>query len=463
MPPRAPLVRADGVRGTYSGQRGSVGVIDAFDEFSGDEYSRKLYTQLAKIPVVGEGIDRMTKPEKERRLRIARNAIKIIQEGFRNWVKMFRTERERWKVTSRGYLSYTSVRPRDKIAEEARRVSVEQHGWHAPLNRRYQALGAPHLDLGRKPDWGEWAVRKAGAKDGATGVVDGEKNIFVGHGESVQGAVPKFGFAYYQTFMNDPKADLKVTVEAIFGDPDLFMSRTDQHPDQVNHTWSSSDLGADIIEVPTTDANFGLGQYYIAVYGGGGGTECRFTISVTSKRPLAGAGANAVLLEGGRANQVGLAAGQADSRRKLVAAGHNARALMAQSGGTHGGATPEQRLAAVRGLAPSAASNLGGELGTSEAEIALKLGAVLRVSIDFALAARQGGPAAITAEWLCQVLAHCTGYRQLASRAPLTTQGEPASYVAIVISGELQVAANPDPNPNPNPNPNPEPQPQPQP
>jgi hypothetical protein len=258
----------------------------------------------------------------------------------------------------------------------------------------------------------------------------------------------------------------------------------------VNHTWSSADLGADIIEVrttdanvvtltltlsltltltlsliltlsltlaltmtpnpnqvPTTDANFGLGQYYIAVYGGGGGTECRFTISVSSKRPLAGAGANAVLLEGGRANQVALAAVQADSRRKLVAAGRNARALMAKSAGTHGGATPEQRLAAVRAIAPSADSNLGGELGTSEAEIALKLGAALRVSIDFALAARQGGPAAITAEWLCQVLAHCTGYRQLASRAPLTTQGEPASFVAIVISGELQVAANPNPTP----------------
>ena len=69
--------------------------------------------------------------------------------------------------------------------------------------------------------------------------------------------------------MNDPKADLKVTVEAIFGDPDLFISRTDQRPDQVNHTWSSADLGADIIEVPTTDANYGLGTYYIAVYGGG--------------------------------------------------------------------------------------------------------------------------------------------------------------------------------------------------
>ena len=59
----------------------------------------------------------------------------------------------------------------------------------------------------------------------------------------MQGAVPKFGFAYYQTFMNDPKADLKVTVEAIFGDPDLFISRTDQHPDQERWRRYKGDIG----------------------------------------------------------------------------------------------------------------------------------------------------------------------------------------------------------------------------
>ena len=62
---------------------------------------------------------------------------------------------------------------------------------------------------------------------------------------------------------------------------------------------------------------------------------------------------------------------------------------MAQSAGKHAGATPEQRLAAVRALAPSAASNLGGgdrgEIGISVAEIARKLGAALRVSIEPAL------------------------------------------------------------------------------
>ena len=47
----------------------------------------------------------------------------------------------------------------------------------------------------------------------------------------------------------------------------------------------------------------------------------------------------------------------------------------------------------------------------------------------------------------------------MAMRAPLTTQGEPAAFVAIVLSGELQVEAypNPDPDPNPDPTPNPNP------
>ena len=63
--------------------------------------------QLAKIPVIGEGVERMTKAERERRLRIARNAVRIIQEGFRSWVGRFRKEKESWKVTSCSCLTYT--------------------------------------------------------------------------------------------------------------------------------------------------------------------------------------------------------------------------------------------------------------------------------------------------------------------------------------------------------------------
>ena len=110
----------------------------------------------------------------------------------------------------------------------------------------------------------------------------------MGHGETVHGSVAKFGFAYFQTYMYDSKATLVVTVEALAGDPDLFMSRSNP-PRPGDHMVESADLGADVIEVPSTDPNFGLGQYYIAVYGEGGGLECRFHITVEASRPLGGA------------------------------------------------------------------------------------------------------------------------------------------------------------------------------
>ena len=123
-------------------------------------------------------------------------------------------------------------------------MRVEQHGWRAPRNKRYLPLGDPNLGLKRKPDWGEWAVKVNDDDLASRTRLDSEKNVFVGHGETVHGSVAKFGFAYFQTYMYDAKAQLKVTVEALMGDPDLFMSRSNPHPDQVNHTWSSADLGA---------------------------------------------------------------------------------------------------------------------------------------------------------------------------------------------------------------------------
>ena len=105
----------------------------------------------------------------------------------------------------------------------------------------------------------------------------------------------------------------------------------------MSHTWSSADLGADVIEVPSTDPNFGLGQYYIAVYGGGGGTECRFHITVDAQRPLIGASGGADLLGHGKTAEVKLAAVQAHQRRLLTKAGRNAAELMQEAGGAPAG------------------------------------------------------------------------------------------------------------------------------
>lgn len=407
-----------------------------------EEEGRSPHLVLAGLPKVGDRAHELTKGEAERRLVLAIHAAALIQLRTRDWMALMHTTRERYKCTTRGYLEYHSNRPPDREMDELRRVRVEQHGWRAPLNRRYLPLGDPNLKLGRKPDWGEWAA-KAAAEESLRNKtrLDHEKNVFVGHGETVHGSVAKFGFAYFQTYMYDSKATLVVTVEALAGDPDLFMSRSNPHPDQVNHTWSSADLGADVIEVPSTDPNFGLGQYYIAVYGGGGGLECRFHITVEASRPLGGAASAQMMLEGGKTNQVRAAAELADHRRRRTMAGHNAAALMAAAGGTHSGKTPAQRLEAVKQL-PRPAPR--GEPSVSEAECAKKLNAVLGTRISFALAARHGSQASITADWLCQVLAQCTRTVSLPARTTLTHAGEPAAFVAFVVSGELQVAADAD-------------------
>ena len=54
-------------------------------------------------------------------------------------------------------------------------------------------LGDPALSLDRKP---AWAV--SGVEDEQ--VTQNEQHVFVGHGESVRGQVPKFGCAYFQTY-----------------------------------------------------------------------------------------------------------------------------------------------------------------------------------------------------------------------------------------------------------------------
>ena len=42
----------------------------------------------------------------------------------------------------------------------------------------------------------------------------------------------------------------------------------------MRHTWSSSGMGDDVVEVKPSDPDYGLGAYFIGVYGGGGGTSC---------------------------------------------------------------------------------------------------------------------------------------------------------------------------------------------
>ena len=185
--------------------------------------SLSTHEQLAAI--TGKRVAQLSGPEAERRLRLATNMIQRLQAVVRLWLKRVRKRREGYKVTMRTELSYASSSPADRNQDKLRRIRVQQHGWRAPLSRRYQPLGEPRLELDRKPVQQAVAVHRHHRQ-----TREEREHTFLGHGETMYGNVAKFGFAYFETYVVDAKASLLVTVEALGGDPDLFMSRTNAHP-----------------------------------------------------------------------------------------------------------------------------------------------------------------------------------------------------------------------------------------
>ena len=187
----------------------------------------------------------LSEVEAQRKLHLVMRAALSIQMRARKWIVQARAKIEQeHKITCRSEYAFSSNEPPDPAADDARRHRRDHAGWRAPLTKRYLPLGEVALKLERKPDWGQ---REELDADVGTG--QEQAHTFMGHGESVRGVVPKFGCAYFQTYMYDAKAQLTVTVEALTGDPDLFMSRNNQYPDQIHHTWSSVGVGADAIEV----------------------------------------------------------------------------------------------------------------------------------------------------------------------------------------------------------------------
>lgn len=174
----------------------------------------------------------------------------------------------------------------DQEAEAARHQRVSEQGWRSPLTKTYVPLGTPRLVVERKPDWA--LALAAAERERQARKATSTRPVFLGLGESKTASVPKFGWAHYHTSLSDPKACLCIKVEALSGDPDLYVSREDgsgiTHPTPVDCTWSSFGSGADKVEITPSDPHFGVGTYWISVYGGGGGEATSFTVSVATRK-----------------------------------------------------------------------------------------------------------------------------------------------------------------------------------
>ena len=399
-------------------------------------------------------------------------AANLVQTRARKWLSWLALHRESLKVTHRSQYGYASRTKPDYKAARKRREAVEGHGWRAPLNKEYQALGEPILDLEKRPVCAA-APAPAPAPAVPSEWEGGTLHSYVAPGESCRGSVPKFGFSYFATRHTDPKAHLVISVQSTEGDPDLFICREATHPNQQRHTWASDAMGDDTIEIRPDDPNLpphsegAMGQYNIAIYGGGGGARCHFTLSVKAYRPVGGkarlhkpyghverAAADARFVSERRL---------ADGRRMRSRNGQSASRILSEEVTDDGlGLSPNQRLGLVEQLAAGFALPRGlAAGGTHPPGMALELLDSLEPRLAMALAGgfeddeaaateaaadeagqqRPPPPGALVpgtnAAWVQEVLARCGPSLSLPAGAVVYAAGAPSTFAAIVLRGEL--------------------------
>ena len=305
-----------------------------------------------------------------------------LQRRVRGWIEERNQVKDHNKVVARTKWEFGSFRKPDKEADAFRVQQRHSHGWRAPLNRRYAQLGSSvneplgrtagvHTALGRKPEGAHVKVDRN---------LLGSRVTPLTLGEAHEGVVAKFGIARFVVQHDDPLGHLVLTVDSPNGDPDIFVGTPytgDELPTLLEHTWSSSGVGADRLEIRPDDPKAACPcAYGIAVYGGGGsGSELDFTIRAWSYRPVGGSNAKLVAtinnherLQAER--RFRLERRQAEERRNKVRFGQSAPAIMSKRENPEPSTAPpppQRRLQGLEGHGEASAAwllkwcGLGGE------------------------------------------------------------------------------------------------------
>jgi hypothetical protein len=119
--------------------------------------------------------------------------------------------------------------------------------------------------------------------------------------------VPRNDMDYFDVVVAEAQ-DLSISLTALSGNPNLYVSTRHPRPDAQNSEWSSTDYGTDSLEITKTDTNFrSPATYYIAV---GGSANAYFLLLVSYS-------ANSTVLIPGVPLASGLGAGE-DRRFQLI-------------------------------------------------------------------------------------------------------------------------------------------------
>ena len=178
------------------------------------------------------------------------------------------------EAATRHALAYNSAehRTEPKYAERARRLrQTRVLGWGSSPTAAYAPLGPPEDESRLGPNRFVLKAREAitvvePALAAVSLFADELKPTELTPGVAVRAHVRRHQYWHAIVQVFDGLV-LRVHLEALTGDPDLYVCNRDARPTHESHTWRATGVGDDRIEIDPDDPNARPGAYYIGVFG----------------------------------------------------------------------------------------------------------------------------------------------------------------------------------------------------
>ena len=178
------------------------------------------------------------------------------------------------EAATRHALAYTSAehRTEPKYAERARRLrQTRVLGWGSSPTAAYAPLGPPEDESRLGPNRFVLKAREAitvvePALAAVSLFADELKPTELTPGVAVRAHVRRHQYWHAIVQVFDGLV-LRVHLEALTGDPDLYVCNRDARPTHESHTWRATGVGDDRIEIDPDEPNARPGAYYIGVFG----------------------------------------------------------------------------------------------------------------------------------------------------------------------------------------------------
>jgi hypothetical protein len=167
-----------------------------------------------------------------------------------------------------------------KLEEQQREQRRSETGWASSMRGAYKPLGPPDLTL---PESGSELrrIKYAAAepskphlvmpgqrKRGQAAVREVGEIEQLELDQPIRASVRQFCYAYYVVTLRE-RCNLRISVKAISGDPDVFVSTDSLFPTIDDHLWRSGGKGDDVVLIETDHPRYVTGplaDYHIGVY-----------------------------------------------------------------------------------------------------------------------------------------------------------------------------------------------------